>query len=129
MSDKIQIKALAEELGKPVEEIIDLVKTKLTADEYKGKGKNIWLPHTAAETIRLAVDMPPAVPVIYRGFVIKAAPNPRWVYAAIKQLDGKRPVAIPARLRGKLVGKTIDIEAITDANGTTFRYALPRHHA
>ena len=128
MAGKINIKVLASEMGKPVEDVIKLVKTRLTDAEYTGNGKNIWLPLTAAETIRLAVDVPPAVPRVYRGRVIKAANNPRWVYAAIKELDGKRPVTIPARLRGKLVGKNIEIEAITDANGTTYRYALPRHH-
>jgi hypothetical protein len=129
MSEKLNIKDLAAELGLPVEEAIQLATTRLTADEYRGKGKNIWLTHEAAETLRLAVDMPPAVPIIYKGYVLKAAPNPRWVYAQIKALDGKRPVAIPARLRGKLVGKTIEIEAITDAKGTTFRYASQRPHA
>jgi hypothetical protein len=59
--------------------------------------------------------------------VVKQCPNPNWVWALIN--GTKTPVAIPSKLRGKLIGKTIPVHAITDASGTTYRHAdLTGHH-
>ncbi len=75
--------------------------------------------------MRLAVVAPLAVPNRLGAMVIRDANNPRWVYAKLDGQDGKVPVAIPMRLRGRLAGKHIEIDAITDASGgTTYRHAL-----
>lgn len=56
--------------------------------------------------------------------VLQQAPNPQWAYCvAIGKDLGKIPVVIPRRLTGKLIGKQILVEAITDNVGTTYRYA------
>jgi hypothetical protein len=54
--------------------------------------------------------------------VISQARNPQWVFAKIDNLDGKYAVAIPRKLSGKLEGKRINVEAITDDTGTTYRH-------
>lgn len=61
--------------------------------------------------------------------VLQQAPNPQWVYCiAIGKDLGKIPVIIPRRYSGKLVGKQILVEAITDNVGTTYRYAENQPH-
>lgn len=59
---------------------------------------------------------------IYDAIVMSQARNPQWVYVRILGMDGKHPVIIPRRLTGKLAGKTVKVEAITDSNGTSYRY-------
>ena len=120
---KTKITALAEELDVSVNEIM-MLKCKLEEDEWKGHGKNTWFQtEEAVEKLRLALDIPLAVPDVLTGSVLRSARNPNWVYAKIIGMEGKHPVAIPRRLREKLVGKKIQIHAITDINGTTYRHA------
>lgn len=120
---RVNIKQLAEELSEPVERLLSLKNEKLKPEHYVGNGKNTWLNQEGAELLRLAVAAPLAVPTRLKALVLKSAPNPRWVYASIAGVPNKHPVAIPAKLRDRLVGKHIEVEAITDANGTTYRYA------
>lgn len=126
---KVKLTELAKTLGKTYEEMNRLKEEKLVDGEYTGKGKNTWLLEEAAEKLRLAVEIPAVVPTVLEARVLHDAPNPNWVYAIIPDINGKRPVAIPRRLRGKLIGKPIKIHAITDATGTTYRHAsLTGHH-
>lgn len=119
----ITIKKLAEELGKSVDELVKLKSQKLTKEDYIGFGKNTKFTERGAELMRLAFEVPLAVPNKFAATVIVEARNPRWVYAKIDGKEGKWPVAIPRKLRGKLLGKRILIDAITDAaGGTTYRH-------
>lgn len=68
---------------------------------------------------------PPAVTKVFQAVVMQQAPNPQWVYAKAPDVDGKLAVIIPRRLKDKLVGKRIYVEAISDAIGTTYRYVQP----
>jgi hypothetical protein len=77
------------------------------------------------EKLRLFFAVPLAVPTLRRAKVVRAAPNPRWVYAEF--VDARRkgvvPVAIPRRLYGRLLGKEIPVAIIEDANGgKTYRH-------
>lgn len=120
----ITIKEMADELGKPVDELVKLKNEKLLKGQYMGFGRNTKFTEEGARLLRLAVEAPLAVPDKLRAVVLYGARNPRWVYARIEGRDGKVPVAIPRKLRGFLDGKRIEVEAITDANGeTTYRHA------
>ncbi len=125
------VKDLATELGKPIEEIQDLVYAKVPKEQYRKRGERLWLSEDAEDTVRLAYEVPLAVPTRFEAIVIRLAPNPSYVYAKIHGRDGTVPVVIPRRLAGKLVGKRIVIDAITDATGeTTYRHEqLGRLHA
>ena len=120
----IRITDLAKELNVSVNELMTLKTTKLDATDYKGVGKNTWFSEAGIAKIRLAIDIPLAVPNQFIGMVLSNAKNPNWVYCEIVGIGGKKPVAIPRRLRGKLLNKRIPIHAITDATGTTYRHAL-----
>jgi hypothetical protein len=120
----MNIKKLSEEIGVDVNELLKLKAEKLQVDlHYTGYGKNTNLTELGEELIRLAYEVPLSVPDRLQSVVLTEARNPRWVYCKIVARDGRVPVAIPRKLRGKLVGKRIFIHEIKDANGgTTFRH-------
>lgn len=120
---KIRINVLAKELNLSVADLLVLVSDKLRREQYAGRGGNTWITEDGADALRLARVAPLAVPTRLIGFVIQEARNPSWVYCAFPGVDGKHPVAIPRQLRGKLHGKYIQVDAITDAGGgTTYRH-------
>lgn len=66
---------------------------------------------------------------IFAAKVLKQANNPQWVYCvAVGQDIGRIHVAIPRRLTDKLVGKNIQVEAISDITGTSYRYVEGQPH-
>lgn len=120
---KIRIGALAEELDADVDDLVSLAKSKLCSSMITGKGgKALWINEDGQEILRMAVDIPEIVPKHYKGYVIKSAANPRYIYALIKEIDKKVPVCVPRKLRKALVGKNIKIEAIEDEVGVSYRY-------
>jgi len=120
---KIRIGALAEELDADVDNLVSLAKSKLCSSMITGKGgKALWINEDGQEILRMAVDIPEIVPKHYKGYVIKSAANPRYIYALIKEINKKVPVCVPRKLRKALVGKNIKIEAIEDAVGVSYRY-------
>ena len=80
-----------------------------------------------ADPIPLPEPKAPEVSGIYDAVVLSQAKNPQWIYVRINGMDGKFPVIIPRRLTGKLVGKSVKVEAITDATGTSYRYVTPSY--
>lgn len=120
----IRITDLAEQLNVSVNRLMTLKTTKLEVTDYKGVGKNTWFNEAGIAKIRLAIDIPLAVPNQFIGMVLSYAKNPNWVWCEIVGMEGKKPVAIPRRLRGKLLNKRIPIHAITDATGTTYRHTI-----
>ena len=98
---KTKITTLATELDVSVNELMRL-KVKLDPAEWKGVGKNCWFTPEGVEKIRLALEIPLAVPNQLQGKVLRSARNPNWVYAKLMGIDGAHPVAIPRRLRDKL---------------------------
>lgn len=80
------------------------------------------------EDIPEPLEAPPQVTSQCRVRVLQQANNPQWVYVIDPNGMGKLPVVIPRRLSGKLVGKQIFIEAISDSTGTTHRYVEGQPH-
>ena len=120
---KVKLTDLAKELDEPFPRMLDLVGQKLTQEEYTGTGKNTRLSPDAAEKLRLCFVIPPAVPDVFKARVLREMPNPKWVFCALTGIGKNVLVLVPKRLRGKLVGKNIEVHAINDANGTTYRHA------
>lgn len=118
----ISVKILAEELGKTPEEIDTVRLTKLSTDQWARRGRGISITDDGAEIIRGHFDIPEIYPTKHKAYVKAECSNPRFVWCVIEGLEGKFPVYIPSRLRGKLVGKFITVDAITDAAGITYRH-------
>jgi len=122
---KTRITTLAKALKMDIHALIKLRMQKLSPEHFTGFGKNTWLFPEGVALLKLAIEAPLAVPNRLGAMVIRDANNPRWVYAKLDGVDGKVPVAIPMKLRGRLAGKHIEVEAITDATGgTTYRHAI-----
>jgi hypothetical protein len=119
---KIQITELAKELDYDIDKLIGLKMKKLGAEHFKGNGKNTWLTDEGADLLRLAVQVPLAVPNRLMGMVLHEARNPRWVFVKIDGKEGKHPVLIHRRYYGRMIGKRIAINQITDNKGTTYTH-------
>jgi hypothetical protein len=114
---------MAAELGISSNKLIKLRAEKLTPSEYYKDGTKSYFTDEAAEKLRLAVAIPLAVPSKATARVIRAAVNPRFVMVKLEGVDGLRPVNIPRRLYGRLIGKTITVDIIKDAQGgTSYRH-------
>jgi len=62
------------------------------------------------------------IPKHYLGDVLGECPNPRYNYVFNKEIGKKIPMLVPRKWQGKLVGKIITFEAISDDTGTSYRY-------
>lgn len=78
-----------------------------------------------ADPLPVPEPKPPEVSGIYKGVCISQARNPQWIYVKISGVENKIAAVIPRRLTGKLIGKPVYIEAITDSTGTSYRYVNP----
>lgn len=119
---KVKLTKLAEENEVTFEEAMNLAKQKLPEDSLTGKGKNTWVDEEGQEILAKAFEIPEIVPKYLKGKVMHDAPNPHYVYAYIKELSKKVPVIQGKRYIGKLIGKNIDIEAIQDNKGVSYRF-------
>lgn len=119
---KIRCTTLAEEMGIEVAWLLDRAKRVLQPIHSKGKGGNTWFTEDGADLLRQSKQSPLTVAHRYRAFGLKTAPNPRWLYCTIENFYSKIPVAIPRKMKNRLVGKYFMVEAIKDINGTTYRH-------
>lgn len=117
----IKITDLATDLKVSVNDLLTL-KDKLTPEQWSGRGKNTWFTKEAVATLELALLLPEVVPNRTQGIVLHPAKNPNYLYVKLDGRDGKVPVCIPRKLRDKLDRKRINVEIITDAKGTSYRY-------
>jgi hypothetical protein len=113
---------LAAELGLSNTKLLKLRSEKLTPSEYYKEDGKSYFTDEGAEKLRLAVAIPLAVPSKATARVIRAAVNPRFVMVKVEGVDGLKP-NIPRRLYGRLIGKTITVDIIKDAQGgTSYRH-------
>ncbi len=118
----ISQKKLAEELGKTLEEIEAVRLSKLSTTQWCKRGVGVSLTPEGSDIIRMHFLVPEAFPTKHKAFVREEARNPRFVWCNLDGLEGRFPVAIPKKFRGKLVGKYITVDRITDIHGTTYRH-------
>lgn len=125
---KIKSVKLAEELNIDNIAILAIVDQHVPETEVTGKGRNTWLTAEAVSIVKEQLQYPELVPKYFMGQVTHEAPNPNYVYVYIKELAKRVPVVIARKYKGKLLGKTITIEEITDNAGSSFRYVAKRHN-
>tara|TARA_Y100000385_G_C13013917_1_gene602944 strand:+ start:689 stop:1075 length:387 start_codon:yes stop_codon:yes gene_type:complete len=125
---KTKATALAEELEVDFLTISTIIEENVSEDDISGKGKNTWLTEDAVSIVKDKLDIPELVPAYFTGQVTHQAPNPNYVYVYLKELSKKVPVIVPRRFKGKLNGKTIKVEEITDNAGSSYRYIPTRHN-
>lgn len=83
----------------------------------------------AVEPVIIPAVEDPKQTDVFTAKVLRQANNPQWVYCTAVGRDlGCIHVAIPRRLTQKLVNKNIEVEAITDQSGTSYRYVAGQAH-
>ena len=96
---------------------------RLSADEWGVTENKRWFTEEGANKIRLAVQVPLAVPKRLQVKVVGRAPNPRYVYCVEHGKDGKFLAVVKPSTCDRLVGKHIYVDLIEDANGgITYRH-------
>lgn len=94
------------------------------------KKKNVpEKPSFIPEAIPESIPEAPKQTDVFKAKVLQQAKNPQWVFCVASGRDlGKINVAIPRRLTGKLVDKFIQVEAISDSTGISYRYVEGQPH-
>ena len=120
---KKRLKTIAAEHEVQVDEIVELVETKLPEHTITGTGYARWINEEGQELLAQAVDVPELTPKRYRGIVHSKAPNRSYVYVYIHEIQKKVPMVIARKFEDWLTkGKQVSVEAIQDDKGTSYRY-------
>jgi len=120
---KKRLKTIAEENEVELDYLIELVESKLPEHTITGTGFARWISEEGQELLAQAVDIPELTPKRYRGVVHSKAPNRSYIYVYIREIKKKVPVVIPRKLEHFLTeGKNVNVEAIEDTKGTSYRY-------
>lgn len=120
---KKRLKTIAEENEVELDYLIELVESKLPEHTITGTGFARWISAEGQELLAQAVDIPELTPKRYRGVVHSKAPNRSYIYVYIREIKKKVPVVIPRKLEHFLTeGKNVNVEAIEDTKGTSYRY-------
>ena len=120
---KKRLKTIAAEHEVQVDEIVELVETKLPEHTITGTGYARWINEEGQELLAQAVDIPELMPKRYRGVVHSKAHNRSYVYVYIHEIQKKVPMVIARKFEDWLTkGKQVSVEAIQDDKGTSYRY-------
>jgi len=120
---KKRLKTIAEEHEVELDYIVELVEAKLPVHTITGTGYARWINEEGQSLLAQAVDIPELTPKRYRGIVHSKAPNRSYVYVYIHEIQKKVPMVIARKLEDWLTkGKQVNVEAIQDEKGTSYRY-------
>ena len=104
------------------EEAMEIAQDKLPEGSLTGKGKNTWVNEEGTAILEESFMIEEIIPKHYTGNVLAECPNPRYNYVFNREIDKKIPMLVPRKWQGKLIGKTVTFEAISDNTGTSYRY-------
>jgi hypothetical protein len=115
---------LAESLHISRTKLAKLRDERLSAGEWMvGEGGKQYFTEEGAAKIRLAVQVPLAVPKRIQVKVVGRAPNPRYVYCVEHGKDGRFLAVVKPSTCDRLIGKHIYVDLIEDAKGgITYRH-------
>jgi len=104
------------------EDAMQIAQDKLPEGSLTGKGKNTWVTEEGTAILEESFMIEEIIPKHYIGRVLTECPNPRYNYVFNKEIGKKVPMLVPRKWQGKLIGKEITFEAISDHMGTSYRY-------
>ena len=113
---------LASEQEVKFEEAMRIAQEKLPEGSLTGKGRNTWVTEEGAAILEDSFMIEEIIPTHHTGMVLSECPNPRYNYVHNKEINKKVPMLVPRKWQGKLVGKMVTFEAISDNKGTSYRY-------
>lgn len=115
---KKRLTDIAQEYNRSFEEILDMVFNNLEEEMVTGRGKNTWISEEGQAVLDDIIPMP----VIYRGQVLNACPNPLYLWVHHRDRACKVAVKIPRRMEGKLLNKVIYFEENRDGDNLTYHW-------
>ena len=104
------------------EEAMEIAQDKLPEGSLTGKGKNTWVNEEGTAILEESFMIEEIIHKHYTGNVLNECPNPRYNYVFNKELGKRVPMLVPRKWQGRLIGKVITFEAISDHMGTSYRY-------
>ncbi len=113
---------IANEQEMEFEEVIRIAEEKLPEGSLTGTGRNTWVTEEGTAILEDSLMIEEIIPKHYIGIVLSECPNPRYNYVHNKEIGKKVPMLVPRKWQGKLVGKMVTFEAISDNKGTSYRY-------
>ena len=113
---------IASEQEVEFEEAMRIAQEKLPEGSLTGKGRNTWVTEEGTAILEDSLMIEEIIPKHYTGMVLSECPNPRYNYVHNKEIGKKVPMLVPRKWQGKLVGKMVTFEAISDNKGTSYRY-------
>jgi hypothetical protein len=119
---KKKLTQIALEQDVEFEEAMEIAQDKLPEGSLTGKGKNTWVNEEGTAILEESFMIEEIIPKHYTGNVLAECPNPRYNYVFNKELGKRVPMLVPRKWQGRLIGKVITFEAISDHIGTSYRY-------
>ena len=113
---------IASEQEVEFEEAMRIAQEKLPEGSLTGTGRNTWVTEEGTKILEDSFMIEEIIPKHYTGMVLSECPNPRYNYVHNKEIGKKVPMLVPRKWQGKLVGKMVTFEAISDNKGTSYRY-------
>jgi|TARA_R100000149_G_scaffold2385_1_gene742 hypothetical protein len=113
---------IASEQEVEFEEAMRIAEEKLPEGSLTGKGRNTWVNEEGTAILEDSLMIEEIIPEHHTGIVLSECPNPRYNYVHNKEIGKKVPMLVPRKWQGKLVGKIVTFEAISDNKGTSYRY-------
>ena len=101
---------------------MQIAQDKLPEGSLTGKGRNTWVTEEGTAILEESFMIEEIIPKHYLGDVLGECPNPRYNYVFNREIDKKIPMLVPRKWQGKLIGKIVTFEAISDNTGTSYRY-------
>tara|TARA_X000001388_G_C2193005_1_gene108311 strand:- start:141 stop:524 length:384 start_codon:yes stop_codon:yes gene_type:complete len=118
---KKRITHIIEEFDISIEEAEEIIFKYLDESMITGKGKNRWINEDGQRIFDNVV----AIPVIYRGQVVRLAPNPRFVLVRVTDLCKVILVQVKAYQQKRMMGKMVYIQADNSKNPPAYKIVRP----
>jgi hypothetical protein len=124
---KTRLTEIAKDLGIPFRDALAMAKEKLSGNMISGRGGATWITEDGVSILEAATIVPEAIPKYVEVFVIKKAPNPKYVFGLVEETQEKVSMFVPRKFRGRdLRKKWVLAEKIEDVNGSSYRYIKSR---
>ncbi len=119
---KKKLLQIATEQEVEFEEAMRIAEEKLPEGSLTGKGKNTWVTEEGTAILEESFMIEEIIAKHYLGQVVGECPNPRYNYVVNKEIGKRIAMLVPRKWQGRLIGKVITFEAISDNKGTSYRY-------
>jgi hypothetical protein len=113
---------IAEEQEVTFDEAMQIATDKLPEGSLTGKGKNTWVSEEGTKILEESLMIDEIIPKHFTGVILAECPNPKYNVFFSKEIGKRVNVLLPRKWQGKLIKKTITVEAIEDTKGVSYRY-------